>query len=1198
MNYRYEIYELNAQSIIGYYDYLSQSETYDFNLNERNTASCISRTNSHEENAVFYQLLYSIYSKEHSIDKFKDDRFEYMNKSFPIVKYIQSAIKDKLVYLDFFGVFTEHNIIKRRKYESISSELFDSGIRLTLPGCETHTFVPLLKSGSMSRTSRISFIREDYYKIIYPRLSFDLFQEDKPYQISKILAYQGLYLSSGIRCELNELNKDSVVVINDVDYPDPTPLRYNTALSRDIVRTHIEKAIFASNKKEYYKLTEELIYWVNSIKHPNRQTYYNFEYENDFSGALPEKLYASFGMYESFGDIPEKDLLEKRENVELLKMYINTHFILLKLDELKDDNDLKYFENLNRNITHNLFDGLGLIDIGLMKKINKEYLGVQHEPFHYSVQMRMPYIKGMLHAVDLKTWFRSSNKSYIVDVFNNKKDTSKIKILLTKSQFKCIKWIKGIQNRIEGYSSEMDYYFNLFNKFNHSLYITNTDKVYDNHETVLNYQVLHTPALSLVDFKHLLKKGNTYYRNVCIDERTQVDLLKTNHDSKHSSYNYDDSEFFIYSDILKKNPYFIRDPFFKNRLKNYQSTLLRNMKMGRVSIDGTVKYLCGDLLHFLLKITKNRDVFDLGDKFYIPRLSNQLNINKKYSIIRNPHITSNELLSIPPASNEAHKVRDIYFGHLRDVIMTSASSGNMYTMQTADTDGDMVKLILDDTYNKAVENAVKQNNGRTLFFPELEGNKEKLTKTSIFETTKNTFASRVGIISNDAFSHSLKAYNENNSDLKKRNEHKVKAQQLSFIVSAEIDAAKSGKQPNYVQAKFTEKFIKYKDLVKNRRKEYIKFKNTSESPNLYYLEENAEEVKKAVKEAKRQKNKLKEEFYRFNFEKDENWKDNLSKELLVAIEPLFLAYLDILPTLGYMNKETEKESPVMRLIRHIISEQYDESISKINIIDDIISKLIKIDASDLKDLKEKNLKDRWQFKHNNKDTYLENLFQNLLNQNEISLLSNFSCSGHKLLYSCITESISINERLDQDKILHVTSFNRTVNYIDNIYSKRGLEGKRNTKNLVKSLWSRSDSLDNLCNEYSDVNGLSSEIDKSKISDSIIKLDKRLKKIRKNVLSNDVSILEEVEKHYKMLSLHTVGEGNEPKETSLIRQEIYYTVLEQLENTFEEYSVPMNEVVKYIYYFRKQDPSLRFIFNICRNFILDEVAQYSEVNDNA
>lgn len=175
-----------------------------------------------------------------------------------------------------------------------------------------------------------------------------------------------------------------------------------------------------------------------------------------------------------------------------------------------------------------------------------------------------------------------------------------------------------------------------------------------------------------------------------------------------------------------------------------------------------MKYLSGDLLHFLYKLTTNLDTRDVDSKFYIPGLSSHLNEQKNYSILRNPQITSNKLLSLKPASKNSSKVRDLYFGHLRNVVMISST--NMYTMQTADTDGDTVKVIFNDIYNKAVEQTVKDNKGVTLFYPELEGEKQKISAKSVFQSTKNSFGSRVGIISNEAFAYSVLAYNANDID--------------------------------------------------------------------------------------------------------------------------------------------------------------------------------------------------------------------------------------------------------------------------------------------------------------------------------------------------------------------------------------------------------------------------------------------------
>lgn len=93
----------------------------------------------------------------------------------------------------------------------------------------------------MSRTSRISFIREGTLSLINERISFGLFDNDSLYQISKVLSYQGLYLSSGVRVDFSNLDENTVVVVDDIIKKDEITSKYNTSLSREFIRNHIDK---------------------------------------------------------------------------------------------------------------------------------------------------------------------------------------------------------------------------------------------------------------------------------------------------------------------------------------------------------------------------------------------------------------------------------------------------------------------------------------------------------------------------------------------------------------------------------------------------------------------------------------------------------------------------------------------------------------------------------------------------------------------------------------------------------------------------------------------------------------------------------------------------------------------------------------------------------------------------------------------
>ena len=78
------------------------------------------------------------------------------------------------------------------------------------------------------------------------------------------------------------------------------------------------------------------------------------------------------------------------------------------------------------------FDGEGFISFQYAKKIDTLFCG---EDVHTSFQVRMPYIKGVLHKVDFKSFLAEMGVSQIKDmwgVFHNMED---VDIILTKSMF-------------------------------------------------------------------------------------------------------------------------------------------------------------------------------------------------------------------------------------------------------------------------------------------------------------------------------------------------------------------------------------------------------------------------------------------------------------------------------------------------------------------------------------------------------------------------------------------------------------------------------------------------------------------------------------------------------------------------------------------------------------------------------------------
>ena len=122
---------------------------------------------------------------------------------------------------------------------------------------------------------------------------------------------------------------------------------------------------------------------------------------------------------------------------------------------------------------------------------DKAYCG---EHVHTSFQIRMPYVKGMLHKVDFKHFLSSTGVQTITDIYGNSHRIDDVDIILTKSMFKGYGWLKDC-------NMTWDDYWNAFRKYNHALYITNVSHVIPQEYTDLNYQFISTLAITDEEFR-------------------------------------------------------------------------------------------------------------------------------------------------------------------------------------------------------------------------------------------------------------------------------------------------------------------------------------------------------------------------------------------------------------------------------------------------------------------------------------------------------------------------------------------------------------------------------------------------------------------------------------------------------------------------------------------------------------------------
>ena len=849
---KYRIYELSARAVISYGR--QQDGAYTFHLSAVETEKCKSLSAPHEQddNALFYQTMCVLHG----------DAFTGAPEG-----QLVTDLSDVIFYMDFSGIFDRSGARKKHliRQEKARALFRPEGVSLDF-GSGAHRYLAFERSGSMSRQARLAFIREDFYDTVCRRIMMDMTIGDC--QLSKLYAYNGLMLSSGIRIDGIGIDRPHRVVV--IDNP--------TRTERNVSVITVEDDGTQSSTRKYHRV-------------------------------------------------------EKKEDIEIT-----------------------------------CFDGEGLISKEYARVVDEKLCG---KKVHTSFQIRMPYVKGMLHEVDFKDFLTLCGTDTITDLWGMEHSVRDVDVILTKSMFKGYGWLTASGMNWEDYRT-------VFRKYRHALYITNVSKEKPEQTTELNYQFLTTVSIQGDEFRPadlpdgwdhspetdernwLTKQTELRYYNLCANPqfRQNYFLEKFERVSWWERHQGKDQ---ILAAVLKKNPRFINEPVYARRLEDEADKIVEQYAVGRLIVAGDNRYLSGDLLDFLAFLlptvpprkrrqrmfysTVMTDHFP-ESSFYAPQAAYAH--DDACTLLRNPHIARNEelQLSFYDAKEERKQMRHYYFGHLTDVVMVDSNMLAAERLGGADYDGDMIKTISDPILNACVrrnynlyryekhKSLTNTENIPLLMIPTAQPQIRSADDWEArFETARSTFSSRVGQICNAALDRSIIAYNEN-SDAEERERCREETETLAILTGLEIDSAKSGIRPDldeYLTHKTVKRsdFLKYKTLVEEietrrawyepthaaRVKAFFKKVDWSKvDSNVERLPYLAQQLKKNTPRIKAKPTKDEE---LFSFARQPDWREQLDSDRLAAVDALLQDYDACLSRIRACRvplKEKKRKSDVERIL--------------------------------------------------------------------------------------------------------------------------------------------------------------------------------------------------------------------------------------------------------------------------------------------
>lgn len=691
------------------------------------------------------------------------------------------------------------------------------------------------------------------------------------------------------------------------------------------------------------------------------------------------KLYAYNGLLFSCGTRIETDMLWDKDAIVVIDnptaVYPDVDVITVK--DKTGIGDVRNYERVEKksDVKFTLFDGEGILSPALAEEIDRLYCG---KHIHTSFQIRMPYIKGMVHEVDFHGLFREATVTKITDLWGVEHPIKRVRMILTKSQFKGCGWMT--ENGLS-----FSEYLKRLRAYRHTLYITGVNRTDSEQFTDLNYQFLSTLSLRPEQFRPVDKPFDWMKEHMDReDERNDSDseswLTKTTEEIYYRLLNDEWFQFDYYVDhapknpksrrfrlaeMLRRNDLLLAEKEYRRELDRAADTLLRDFARGNLLVRGRVAYLSADLTLFLAE-----------------RLGG------------------------------------------------------------ADYDGDMVKVIYEpvicesiashykETANPFEDRFASRNNLPLLSIPTAEPQlRDANDLHAQFEAVKSTFSSRVGQISNAALDRSILAYDENaDTDIKEKCRQETET--LAILTGLEIDSAKSGVKPD---------LSAYLDSKTARRSRYLKYKRLledAEARPAWYEDSFAEQMKDYIdgtdwdsitanveklpyyaymlkKHTPRKVIKPAPSAELFTFARHPNWKDNLDPSLFPPIRELIDTYDRCLRRICSHKHPTPGNSKRRDIDRILTMSDQENTYDA----DNLYALFTGMDATHIKAVRDALRAEQWHFmKPEERLSFLREYLPEEAFRAYDGLFSDFRMGGYRVFGDIICDIDDTNRLADKSKL--------------------------------------------------------------------------------------------------------------------------------------------------------------------------------------
>jgi hypothetical protein len=390
-----------------------------------------------------------------------------------------------------------------------------------------------------------------------------------------------------------------------------------------------------------------------------------------------------------------------------------------KINFVEDDNKTVSIKNMD--ITHNLFDGQGLVSIDFSEKWSEELeLGYNAVSFIF----RASWMKGLLVAFDFRSLARELGVKEIIDIYGDSHQVEEIDVILTQSQFKLYSAYSSIEEHRK--NSEQN---NLF------WGITRTNPKTEKKVFWSSYQYLQVLG-NEVDVRNLCQPTIDYIYDVSSGDADKALIyLMGDRVSEDIKFNRIDNSLVK---ILSLEKEAINDPYIKKSVIKSLNRKIKDSYTGKLLINGNYQFIL-------------YDCYALAQWAFGIEPTGLLKENEHFSSYWNKEDCSEVISGRSPLTwvSELNKIKlvnnrniDRWFGHLYSGIIFDIYSTDMLLYGDSDGDGD---LIFTSDNQEMINNCL---GGLPVSYEKHSAKKDILDYKQIPFSDLDSFESKIGLITN------------------------------------------------------------------------------------------------------------------------------------------------------------------------------------------------------------------------------------------------------------------------------------------------------------------------------------------------------------------------------------------------------------------------------------------------------------------